>query len=274
MHNIKGKLNFKNKILYFCYAMILVNFIGVNFIKFKIAGINMNIGRILMMLSIIPLVVYIKKYGFKFIINKKNKTISIMLIFLMIWCIFSILTSIFSKDVYNTIINEFFMIFGTISILVLVNSLQSMKSIINVLKITEIATIINCIYAIILYYAKFPVYGGFYYNVNDLATFLVFGIPVEFGLLFINSKNKKIKLFRIFIIMLELYVFILLDSRACILGIIVGIIFMFFIGFYKRNKKIRGIVENKKIIFLLVLTIFISVSVLRLFCNKVHKAAK
>lgn len=254
---------------YFCYMLIFINFMGVDFLKFKIAGINMNVGRILMILAIIPLIIYIKKIGLKQMIKEKYKVVSHIIIFLIIWVIFSLFTSILSKDIYNTIINEFFMIFGTISILVLTNELKSIKSIINVLKIIEITMVINSIYSLFLYYSNVSVYGGFYYNVNDLATFFVLGIPIEMVLIFFENNKSKINYIRYVILVLEIYVFSLLQSRACVLGCLIGIISTSLIYIYKKSERIKEIIKKKKTIICIIVFLTILICMLRNNCNKI-----
>lgn len=56
-----GLIPIDRLICYFCYILVFINFMGVDFLKFKIAGINMNVGRLLMCFSIIPLIMYIRK---------------------------------------------------------------------------------------------------------------------------------------------------------------------------------------------------------------------
>lgn len=261
-----------NPITVFCYILILVNFIGVNFLKINIIGINMNLGRILMFVSAIIIIVYsIINKNIKVIIAKSTSVVKSVSIFLLIWLIFSLISFIRTEDILNTIINEFFLIFGTMSIFLIICEIKE-RDFKNILKLVEIAMIINCIYALILYYAlQEKTFGGFYYNVNDLATFFLYGIPAEIALIYIEKENKGLFITRILIVALEMYIFYLLDSRACNLGMILGTLSIILCVLYKKNDKIKKSVkflkEKKQIFIPIYISIIMIVIIARINPN-------
>lgn len=265
----KLKENREKAIIVFCYILIFINFIGVNFLKVNISGLNINVGRILMVISaIILLCILIEKKNIKKMIKECNRTIQYIVKFLLIWGIYSLVSFFFTKDLMNTIINEFFLIFGIISIFLILCVIRKKEEFINILNITEAAMILNTIYALFLNYVMHEkTYGGFYYNVNDLATFFLFGIPSEISLLYIKRKNLKITVLRIIILIIELYTFYLLDSRACKLGVILGCILTIIFIIYKKSTKIKVILEKlnkKKVIIIPILIIVVTImSILR-----------
>lgn len=247
----------------FCYILIFINFMGVNFLKISIRGINFNLGRALMIVTMVLLIIHLFKGELNKKIKERSTYIKQITNFLVIWSLFSLFSLFRSKAFFSTIINEFFMIFGTTSILILLININNTKKLINIFKAIEIAMIANTIYALFLYYTGHRVYGGFYYNVNDLATFFLIGVPVQCVLLTNLKTTKFIKIVKIISIIIEIYVFNLLDSRACSLGVIIGILGILLIAISKRNtNKIQDffkIIKKNKRNSIVVGVIFITI---------------
>lgn len=267
------KIN-ENKIKKFCYILIFINFIGVNFLKISVKGMNINLGRILMvMASIILLYILIKKRNIKELINDCNQNAQLVIKFLLLWGVFSLTSFFVTKDLKSTIINEFFLIFGIISIFLILCVIKEKEEFINILKITEVAMILNTIYALFLNFIMHEkTFGGFFYNVNDLATFFLIGIPAEIALICTERNSSKvIVLSRIAVLFIELYTFFLLDSRACNLGAILGCLLVSILIVYKRNSKLKVIqtkLKEKKVIYILILLVVLIITFLR---SSIHK---
>ena len=259
----------------FCYILVFINFMGVNFLKISIKGINFNLGRVLMIVTMILLIIRLYKGELNKKIKERSTYIKKITNFLVAWSLFSVFSLFRSKAFFSTIINEFFMIFGTTSILILLINIDNTKKLINIFKTIEIAMIANTIYALLLYYTGHSVYGGFYYNVNDLATFFLIGIPVQCVLLINLETTKCTKIVKIISIIIEIYVFNLLDSRACVLGVIVGILGILFIVISKRNtnkiKEIFTVIKKNKrnsIVVGIILSIIILTSTILIIKSK------
>lgn len=240
------KDNYGKALEIFCYLVLGFNFIGSDFLKFNIFGINMTIGRILMAISAILLFIIICKRRKYFITNENNKTVNFLFKFLIGWSIFSLISFFISKDIMSTVIYEFFILVGTINILLMSYILKEDRMFYNIFRIIEVVAIANLIYSLILYYTTEGPYGAFYFNVNDLATFFLLAIPVEIALIIKKTQKNISIILRIAILLMELYVFYLLDSRACKLGAMMGIICIIGIVVYKRFLQKKSILEKLK----------------------------
>lgn len=240
----------------FCYVNLLFNFIGVGFLNFTILNVNLNLGRILMILAVIPFFMSVRKIGFKNLICENVITVKRVLIFLIVWSLFSLTSFFNAKDLFSTIIYEFFFIFGTINILLLVSIIDNQKKLINIFKIIEISAIINAILVLYVYFFCDKLQGAFYGNVNDLSTFFLIAIPIQLFLLHFDSNKKSINLIRTIMLFILLYTFWILDSRACKIGFMTGAVFMIFFAIYKKSIKLQNvfikIYSNKKMFIILV----------------------
>ena len=230
----------KNINEHYVYILIFFVFIGVNFLKFNINGINMNIGRILMLLTgLAILIIVIKNKNIK-IVFTNNKFIKWSLIFFIIWSVYSLISIVMCKDINMFLINNFFLVAGTMSIFYLIYAIKEEKQITIIYRIIEVVMFINCLYTLYLKYKNIGQFGGFYYNNNDMATVLLLAIPVEIYLIYFCKKNFFMIL-RVAILLLYLITFMLLDSRANVIGLLIEII-VYFIGFIiiKKEKILKS----------------------------------
>lgn len=220
---------------YYPYVLIFIVFMGVNFLKFDIQGVNMNVGRVLMLLTgIALLVITIKNKSIK-ILFTENKMIKYSLLFLTIWCIYSVCTIVKSKDMNMFIINNFFLVAGTMTIFYLTFVIKKEEQIRNIFRLIEIAMIINCLYTFYLHYQNAGQFGGYYYNNNDMATVLLLAIPIEIYLLYF-SRSALSLILRVATLILYFITFMLLDSRACEIGLLIeAVIYLIAIIIIKRK---------------------------------------
>lgn len=256
MRNLLNNIN-----EYYVYMLTFFIFMGVNFLKFNIYGINMNVGRILMLLTgLAILIIIIKNKNIK-IFFTNNKFIKYSLIFFIVWSIYSLCTIIICKDINMFLINNFFLIVGTMTIFYLIYVIKEKKQITVIYKIIEIVMIINCIYGLYLKCNNIGQFGGFYYNKNDLATVLLIAIPVEIYLLY-HSKKKFYLILRIAILLLYFVTFMLLDSRANLIGLLIELI-VYFIGFLiiKKEKISKSLLMKGCLIFCLVIILFVGCTI-------------
>lgn len=211
---------------YYPYILFFIVFMGVNFLKFDIQGINMNVSRVLMLLTCVALFAIIIKNKSIKILFTENKMIKYSLLFFTIWCIYSVCTILKSKDMNMFVINNFFLVAGTMTIFYLTFTIKKEEQIRNMFRLIEIAMIINCLYTFYLHYQNAGQFGGYYYNNNDMATVLLLAIPIEIYLLY-YSKNILSLVSRTAILILYFITFMQLDSRACEIGLIIEVIIYF-----------------------------------------------
>lgn len=219
---------------YYSYLLIFLIFMGQAFLKFKINNTNFNISRCLMLLVFIllPLGVIIDRKKIKI----KDRGIKYILLFLLIWAIYSIFTVVWCKDIEMYIITNFFIITGVANIFFLTFFTDIQKNYKKYFFIMQLAIFINCIYYFII---RKNVIGGFYHNINDLATVITFILPITIYMLF-NSKKAISIAYNIVFFVAYYYAYILINSRANILGMYIGIFLaLSFIGLKNKDKILK-----------------------------------
>lgn len=256
---MKLSLKKKDKLIYLIsYIMIFLVFIGNDFIKFNIKGINFNLAKIFMMIPIIILAIDIIRDK-KLTLNLNNRLLKYCIVFLIIWAIYSAITIYRSYDFHSYLIENFFLFIGAIDILFFIKYINIKENKNTIFYLIIFALLINCIYYIYLYYIKKINIGGFYHNTNDLATALILGIFVLINLI-INIKGiKRVWLFTCLAIFL--FTFFSISSRACILGIIFGCFLYLILNIIKYRKKIF----RKKFFIIMTVITIISCAILGAF---------
>lgn len=255
------RVQIKERIIYYiAYIMIFLVFMGTDFLKFNIGGVNFNIAKIVMLIPIVILIIDIIKER-KIKLNIKNNLIKYCVIFLAIWAIYSILTIYECKDINSYLIENFFLCIGAIDIYFFIKYIDIEKNKNNIFYLIMFALLINCFYYIYLYYIRKINIGGFYYNTNDLATALVLAILISINLI-INNKEFKLKLiFGLVSLGMFLFAFFSISSRACILGLTFGIFLYLILNIIKYRKKIF----RKKILLVSTICIIIICSIIGIF---------
>ncbi len=246
----------KEKLIYIIvYPIIFLTFMGTNFLKFNINGINFNLAKIYMLIPIVFLIAdIIREKGLKLKINAKS--IKYCVIYLIIWGIYSVLTIYRNEDVKSYLIENFFLCIGTLDILFFIKHVNIEKSKNSIFYLIVIALVINCLYYIYLYYIKNINIGGFYHNTNDLATALTLAIFILINLI-INSKGKKI-IAEIICLVIFIFTFFSISSRACILGLAFGISIYIILNIIKYRKQI--FINKKNIYITIILSIILCIT--------------
>ncbi len=226
----------KNKLIYLIsYIIIFLVFVGTDFIKFNIEGINFNLAKIFMMIPIVILAMDIIRNK-KLALNLNNRLLKYCIVFLIIWTIYSAITIYRSYDFNSYLIENFFLCIGVIDILFFIKYINITENKNTIFFLIILALLINCIYYIYVYYIKKINIGGFYHNTNDLATALILGVLTLINLI-INIKGiKRVWLFTCLAIFL--FTFFSISSRACILGIIFGCFLYLILNIIRYRKKI------------------------------------
>lgn len=244
---IKIKNNYLNILT---YILIFSVFMGSNFLKFQIFGVRFNFARIVMLLTtIVSLYTIIKT---RKIFNFKSSSIKLCFLFFVIWSVWATFSIFRTLDLKNYFIVLFYILIGTCNILYFCQHVNLKKEHNKLLNLINFSVFINCLYYIYLFYLQNKNIGGFYHNSNDLATVLLFAIPSVIYML-LNSKSNKMKLINGFYLLVYLYSFVSIFSRACILGFFMSCILLVVILIIKFRDKIFK--NQKNIIMLFVFLI-------------------
>ncbi len=248
----------KEKIIeIFTYIMIFCVFMGSNFLKFSIFGINFNIARLLTISILIFIILDILKSLIKKqkIIELKDKYLKYCIIFFIIWSIYSALSIYKALDIQMYFILNFFICCGTACILFFSKyiNFENKKNII--FNLISIPVFINCLYYLYLFFIKNENIGGLYHNSNDLGTVLLLSIPIVIYLFF-NTKNNYYKIVYALILITYIVSFANILSRGAILGAFLAIFMLGIIELVKRKDiLLKG--KRNKCISLILSVIFI-----------------
>ena len=181
----------QNLLHIFTYILIFAVFMGSSFFKFTLFGVNFNFSRtIMLVMAIVFLANTIIKacYHKRYSIKVKDKSFKYCIVFFIIWSIYSALSIYKVLDFEMYLITNFFVCIGTICILFFVNHIDIEENKNIIFNMIIIPVFINCLYYLYLYYIKDIDLGGFYYNINDLATVLTLAIPISLYQIF--HKNN------------------------------------------------------------------------------------
>ena len=254
--------NLNNRAIYIlAYIIIFLVFMGTDFLKFNVNGINFNVAKIFMLIPSFILVIDIVKEK-KLKMNLNSKLLKYCIVFLIVWAIYSVITIYRNYDITSYLIENFFLCIGAIDILFFIKHIDVKESKDTIFRIIILTMFINCLYYIYLYYIEKINIGGFYHNINDLSTVLILAILVSVNLI-INYKGIK----RIGIcacLAIYIFTFASISSRACILGFIFGLFAYIILNMIKYRKKIF----NKKIFIFIVIIVLITGVIIGAFALK------
>lgn len=251
----------KNVIYILAYIIIFLVFMGTDFLKFNVNGINFNVAKIFMLIPSFILVIDMVKEK-KLKLNLNSKLLKYCIGFLIVWAIYSVITIYRNYDFTSYLIENFFLCIGAIDILFFIKHIDVKEAKNTIFGIITLAMSINCLYYIYLYYIEKINIGGFYHNINDLSTALILAILVSVNLI-INYKGIK----RIGIcacLAIFIFTFASISSRACILGVIFGFFAYLILNIIKYRKKFF----NKKIFIFIVIIVLITCFIIGILALK------
>lgn len=228
-------------------VLIFFVFLGPNFLKFNL-GLNLSLSRIgMLFLSLLFILRFInnpKKVFSQLNFDFKYKYI---IIFFTIWILYSLFSVFWVIDYNAWFITNFFLLFGLLSSYELFISIKNKQQQKKVMYTINIALVINVIVGMMQFFLLEKSFSGFYGNVNDLATILLFGISILIFLYDENDKNRMIVLLNILLFLVSIY---FTNSRAIILGILIGTPFLLKY-FIKLIYKIKEYLLKRKVVLVI-----------------------
>lgn len=212
------KISFDKMLNLYSYLLIFLIFMGPTFLKFQILGIQFNVARVAMLFMMIALII-------KFIVARENfkiksKELKYVIAFYIIWAIYSVVSGLWCKDMKMYVITNFYVITGVAGILFFTFCVNVKENLERYFYIMQVGVLVSSIY---YFFIKETYIGGFYHNTNDLATVLVFLFPITIYLLY-NANNVFEVICQFILCIIYYYIFVLIDSRACSLGMELGAI--------------------------------------------------
>lgn len=269
------------------YLMIVSSFIAANLISIHLIIMELSLFRIsLFIVTFLMILENLKnnrKISLKF---KENQDIIIN--FYFTWFMYSLFSIGWAKDYYSWIRAIFFIGNGFFGILVLSRYLQKESDFRNVFKIMFYMVILHNVigWSELLTgsyrfanLARLDRYNQFAYNpsvrvpismfgnTNDYATFLIIGIFLSYIVLS-NSNNKVVKGSCLITIISSILLLFRSNSRANILGLIVGLTIFIYMKYFKK-------INIKTVLLILMTSILLMANfqrlnnIINLFSNKV-----
>lgn len=234
--------------------MVASSLIGASTISIEVATFQLSLFRItILILFTITIVKFFNDNSIKEKIKAIKNPQKYSIVFIIIWIFYSIISLIWVQD-YNLWIKDLFFLFTFfMATLLFFVYLEGLKDYLNILRIFSIVGMVHVfigwyeyifqknLFIVNEYYAyrvieKLPI--SIFINTNNFATFLMFLIFT----LWINFKTSKFfiskSLYFIFLICSILLMFIT-NSRANILGTILGLIIILLFSLFKSKNKLK-----------------------------------
>ncbi len=235
------------------YLMVATSFLAADLFSVNIKIMELSIFRIsLLMLTIFMLLSYLKTN--KKIKLKLNNNRNKIIIFYLFWFIYSVFSVIWVKDYYYWVKAMFFIGSGLmciwtlstyvkkekdfrsifliiLSMLILHNIIGWSELITGVYRFTDFVRIDPHNQFVYNSAARIPI--SMFGNPNDYATVLVIGIFIS-SIIFSNSSNKLVKLFSISNIVSSILLVFRTNSRANLIGLIIGVIILIYMKCFKK----------------------------------------
>lgn len=233
------------------YILIISSFIAANFLSIDMGNFQLSLYRVLIVLMAFLIIYQAKVKKIDILPKGKGK---IIVLFYILWLIYSLISVIWVKDYYSWGRAIYFISAGTIGIICISMFIREKKDFIIVLYIIQIMVIIHNIigwYEIVSLeytYLSFSRLDSFSWvlrvgrnpssmmgNTNNLALLLTFGVFISF-ICYKNSKNKLWKILSITTIGSCIILNYMTESRANLLGLIMALVVLLVVVLIKRKK--------------------------------------
>lgn len=234
--------------------MVASSLIGASTLSIEVANFQLSLFRIIILiLFTITIIKFFNDNSMREKIKLIKTPQKFSIIFIIIWISYSIMSLIWVQD-YNLWIKDVFFLFTFFMATILFYAyLEDVKDYLNILRIFSIVGMIHVVigwyeyifqknlFIVNEYYAyrvieKLPV--SIFINTNNFATFLMFLIFV----LWINFKTSSFfisKYFYFISLICSLLLMIITNSRANILGTILGLIIILLFSLFKTKSELN-----------------------------------
>lgn len=242
--SVKNKANMRNLLL----LIISLSFVGSSFLLINLGSIHLypfRIGFIFFVCCLILTIVY--KQG-KLRINIGN--IKYYILFLFLWWIYALFTLLWAPSKLDAIFDITFLSCGVLMIGFVVIYFNNIEYLRKYYKVWLVMLGLSIVIGLWNYKTgshlsssgliNAPEYKryaptSFYYNKNDFATYLAISVP--FVLTYIRYHATMLKKIVAFIFLLVcLFTLLVTDSRANIIGLLLGLNYWFFFILKNRDK--------------------------------------
>lgn len=238
---------------FFLYLMVASSFLAADVISINISVMELSLYRICLLLLAFILFLEYLKTNKKISLRIKNDQ-SIIIRFYFFWFIYSLFSIGWVKDYHSWFRAIFFMGSAFLCIWVLSSYVKEEKNFKSIFMIIFAMIILhNCIgwhelltgkymFADLARIDRHSQFGynpaarvpvSMFGNTNDYATFLVIGIFITYIVL-LNSNNKSIKALSVITILSSIFLIFRTGSRANLLGLIVGLIVLVYMKYFKK----------------------------------------
>ncbi|PKR84609.1 teichuronic acid biosynthesis protein TuaE [Heyndrickxia camelliae] len=268
------------------YFLVMTTFLNQSVLSIHIGFFNLFLYRIVLILEAIIFLIFWwkEKNG---VLNWNRVNVKPILFFLLFWMAYGFVSLLWSKSVLDGF--KYMVLIGTgvLFVYLAVFIFQKYTHLNIFYGIWMLMTTVLLILGLINHFGHVQLptstlYGGpdykmsyptaVFFNQNDFATFLSISFFFYFSAA-INSKSVWIKSLSILLGLLSVYIIYLTESRASLLGIMVGVISYLFIILPRTIKKIAVFVCSFMVIAGSVIFLKKITSLLGLFFNPINQTS-
>lgn len=229
------------------YFMIALSCISAGFLSVSVGPFQLSLYRGLLIILFLTVVIKDIKQGRMSLHCRKDNRYSA--IFITFWLIYAVLSVLWVKDYSAWFKAVFFIASGFMSMVVLLHYFRSQEDILDALRaflpliffhniigwyewITGRYPFLQGERLLTYQRVRYPV--STFGNTNDFGLFLVFSCFILF-VCFICSRRKVFRISYITVILSSFVLIFFTKSRASLIGLIIGIVFLLFVSFRKRD---------------------------------------
>jgi teichuronic acid biosynthesis protein TuaE len=230
------------------YLSILASLIGANVISIDFNVFQLSLFR--MSIFFITVAIIIQKLfnggSIKLLRNRKN---GYSIKFMLIWLVYSIITLAWVQNYGDWFRTVYFICIGVICVIIYDKYFTSDEDILNAFRALSIMSIIhNCFgwYEIItgnylflssdriIKYTRYHYPVSMFNNTNNFALFMLFSVFISYVCM-VNAKGKIMKFIYIITIISSVCLILSTNSRANLLGLIIGLIVFVFLSITQKK---------------------------------------
>lgn len=249
------------------YALIVSTFFNQSVLSIHIGFFSLFLYRLLLMAAVLIFIYQMFKDS-HFLEGSNLIYVKEVLLFLLCWLAYGMISLLWAASLIEGVKYLFLLGMGIVFVYLATFVFTEVKPLLTFFKIWLVMTIVLLIIGFVNHFGSIQLpsstlYGGPKYkmsyptsvftNQNDFAAFL--SISFSFYLVFAkNSKSLPVKIATIILAVLSLYTIYLTESRASLLGVLLGLFVYLLILLPKKAKKSAGV--SAAVVFLLCIALF------------------